>query len=591
MPNPYVNKVQKSNGEVLIDLSTDTVASAADIIAGKVGHLRDGTVVTGTGQGGGSSGVVYIIDEEQQDGSIVQYFNTDGATVTTSVDAAGGTVYNITGEEVKLQTKNATPTQSAQTVEPDEGYNGLASVEVGAIPSEYVIPAGTKQITANGQGIDVAEYAAVDVAVPAPSLQSKSRSYTPTTSAQSETVTADAGYDGLSQVAVSVGAIPSQYIVPTGTKSITQNGTGIDVAAYASVNVSVSAPTPVLQSKSATPTESAQTVTPDSGYDGLSSVSVGAISSTYVGSGVARKSSSDLTASGATVTAPAGYYSAQATKTVASGSATAPATISGTAATVSTGTNTLTLSKSVSVTPSVTAGYVASGTAGNSSVSLTANVTTKAAATYTPSTSTQTISANQYLTGAQTINPIPSQYIIPAGNKSITENGTGIDVAQYSTVSVNVPTGGGSSYELLGSFEVTANVTSTSVVTIDNSSFNIDASKISQNKMLYIKVRDKAGKRDGYFFGVDQFYTIDNSGGTDTYSVKTIYRFQTAYGISVYTTGTNTAYGIYCLSIDGTQGILDIRGRYSSSYSGTINGTFKIDVYNVGWPDDVSPFA
>lgn len=50
MPNPYVNKVQKSNGEVLIDLSTDTVASAADIIAGKVGHLRDGTAVTGTAE-------------------------------------------------------------------------------------------------------------------------------------------------------------------------------------------------------------------------------------------------------------------------------------------------------------------------------------------------------------------------------------------------------------------------------------------------------------------------------------------------------------------------------------------------------------
>lgn len=48
MPNPYVNKVQKSNGDVLIDLSTDTVVSAADIIEGKIGHLRDGTQVTGS---------------------------------------------------------------------------------------------------------------------------------------------------------------------------------------------------------------------------------------------------------------------------------------------------------------------------------------------------------------------------------------------------------------------------------------------------------------------------------------------------------------------------------------------------------------
>lgn len=118
---------------------------------------------------------------------------------------------------------------------------------------------------------------------------------------------------------------------------------------------------------------------------------------------IATKSSSDLTASGATVTAPSGYYASAASKSVSSGSATAPATISGTSATVSTGTNTLTLSKTVSVTPSVSAGYVSSGTAGNSAVSLTASVTTKAAATYTPTTTNQTISSGTYLTGAQTI--------------------------------------------------------------------------------------------------------------------------------------------------------------------------------------------
>ena len=118
---------------------------------------------------------------------------------------------------------------------------------------------------------------------------------------------------------------------------------------------------------------------------------------------IASKSASDLTASGATVTVPAGYYGSQATKSVASGSATAPASISGTSATLTTGNNTLTLSKTVSVTPVVSAGYVASATAANSSVSLTATVTTKAAATITPGTSAQTIAAGTYLTGAQTI--------------------------------------------------------------------------------------------------------------------------------------------------------------------------------------------
>lgn len=170
-------------------------------------------------------------------------------------------------------------------------------------------------------------------------------------------------------------------------------------------------------------------------------------------SSIAKKSSTDLTVSGATVTVPAGYYSAQASKSVSTmtlptsaassatsgytskatigrstsaqyinipagynsaggyytisatpnGSATAPSSISGTSATLSTGTNTLTLTKTVSVTPTVSAGYVSAGTAGNSNVSLTASVTTKAAATITPGTSNQTIAAGTYLTGAQTI--------------------------------------------------------------------------------------------------------------------------------------------------------------------------------------------
>ena len=115
------------------------------------------------------------------------------------------------------------------------------------------------------------------------------------------------------------------YIKPEGNLAITSNtasGSSLDVSQYATATVNVPSSSPSLQSKSKnyTPTETAQseTVSADSGYDGLSSVdiSVGAISSSYVGSGITRRDSTDLSASGATVTAPAGYYASSASTSV-----------------------------------------------------------------------------------------------------------------------------------------------------------------------------------------------------------------------------------------------------------------------------------
>ena len=148
-----------------------------------------------------------------------------------------------------------------------------------------------------------------------------------------------------------------------------------------------------LQSKSnITPTESSQTITPDTGYTGMTSVQINAISSTYVGSGIDRRTSSDLTASGATVNVPAGYYSSAASKSVTSGTAGTPSATKGTVS-----------NHAVTVTPSVTntTGYITGGTKTGTAV---------------------TVTASELVSGSQTV----------------AENGT-VDVTNLASVTVSIP--------------------------------------------------------------------------------------------------------------------------------------------------------
>jgi len=182
----------------------------------------------------------------------------------------------------------------------------------------------------------------------------------------------------------------------SGTKPISSNGNDIDVVGYAAVDVSVS---PTVDDLSVTPSESAQTFRA-SGYnlDGFDEVNVSAVSADYVGSNIPRRYYADLSATGPTVSVPAGYYPNAVGKNVASGTAGTP-----------TASKSAVSNHSVDVTPSVTntSGYVTGSTKTGTPVTVTASE-------------------------------------LASGDKAITSNGNNIDIVGYETVSVNVP-GGGSS--------------------------------------------------------------------------------------------------------------------------------------------------
>lgn len=288
-----------------------------------------------------------------------------------------------------LQEKSVDPVETTQDVRPDEGYDALSEVHVGAISTTYVGSAVPKQTA---------------------------KTVTPT--AAEQTAVASGRY---TTGAVKVAAVPTE------TKTITENGSYSPTTGkwFSAVEVNVPTPEPVLQSKSATPSETAQTITADSGFDGLDSVSVGAISKTYVGSGITRRSQTDLSATGATVSVPAGYYASATSKAVASGSVT---------------------NKDISVSAgglitagsTVTAGYVSS-----SPTDKTKQLTTQAAKTVTPTKSEQTaVNSGVYTTGAVKVGAIPDQYIVPSGSETKTANGT-YDVTNLAEIVVSVAGGGG----------------------------------------------------------------------------------------------------------------------------------------------------
>lgn len=194
MPNQYVNKVVNGDsGDVIIDLTGDTLISADQLASGITAHARSGAPITGTNtndantsdanatasqilsgstayvQGskvtgtmtnnGAVSGAIssrdqaYSVPTGYHDGSgTVQISAAERAKIIAGNIKQGVTILSIqgsySGESVNLQSKSVTPSFTAQTVTADAGYDALSQVNVNAIPySETDNAQGGKTVT------------------------------------------------------------------------------------------------------------------------------------------------------------------------------------------------------------------------------------------------------------------------------------------------------------------------------------------------------------------------------------------------------------------------------------------------------------
>lgn len=537
---------QITGAYVPVDLSQDTVTSNV-LLAGYTAHDSSGTLVTG----------IYSAPDLSQD------------TVTSATLLSGYTAHDSSGAaitgtfEVILEEINVTPTESAQTITPSSGYTGISEVNVGAISSTYVGSDITVDPTVviNGPNITVPTgYYSDDVSttvttttVATPSISvsnsglitatsSQNTGYVTgsTTSSTQQLTTKGATTitpNDTSQTAVSSGVYTTGVItvnaVPTETKTAIANGDVVPTTGKYLSKVTVAVPSNINnQDTTVTPTETKQTITADAQHSGLGTVTVEAIDSNYVGSGVARRSSTNLTVSGATITAPAGYYEENASKTVATGSAGSPTATKGTVS-----------NHSISVTPSVTntTGYITGGTKTGTAVTVdaselvsgtysvtssgTKDVTNYASASVpsltlpnsTSSTSSGTSKAtiirstsNQYLNIPTGFNNTAQYYTISA-----TPNGSVTAPSNISGTAAAVSTGT-NTITLTKSVSVTPNVTTEGYIssgTAGNSSVSLTASVTTKGAATYnTSSTDQTIASGTYLTGTQTIKAVTTSG-------------------------------------------------------------------------------
>ncbi len=152
--------------------------------------------------------------------------------------------------------------------------------------------------------------------------------------------------------------------------------------------------------------------------------------------------------------------------------------------------------------------------------------------------------------------------------------------------------GGSSSWTKVVETEYTASTTATSAQTV--ATWGTGHSELwTSDKIVYVRVRDTAGKRAGYFYGSDNFFinvVPANGGGSTslTQGLRATIRYTSSneYSTTNGMLGGSNGYGVYADNIYN-DGRIRIRTRYNSSYSLTIDGTYKVEVYLLDPPSPI----
>ena len=180
MANQYINKVVNGEtGDVLIDLTGDTLINASQLVSGIKAHARSGAVITGTNTN----------DANTQDANATASQILDSATAYVQGSKVTGTMTNNGAVSGTISTK------AQQYTVPVGYHDGSGKVQIASAEQNKIIAGNIKS------GVSILGVTG-SYSGEAASLQSKSV----TPSFSSQTVTADSGYDALSQVTVA--AIP-----------------------------------------------------------------------------------------------------------------------------------------------------------------------------------------------------------------------------------------------------------------------------------------------------------------------------------------------------------------------------------------------